>query len=280
MTNQEDKIWFITGASKGIGLELTKTLLKNGNKVVATSRNGKNIENKIGNSQNLLALTVDLASDTSVKYAVDKAIETYGKIDVVVNNAGYWTVGSMEEMSDKEFRQSVDINLFGTVNVIRSTMPYLRKQKSGHIINISSVAGYAGFASSASYTAAKFAVIGLSESLAQEVKPFNVKVTVVAPGVFRTNFLNTDSLQTAELLIEEYQTKEKIETWGQLNGNQSGDPAKLVQILTDITEVENPPLHLLLGPDAYQLVSERRKEEEQEFEHWKHMTLSTNFDEK
>ncbi|MFC2188244.1 SDR family NAD(P)-dependent oxidoreductase [Fulvivirgaceae bacterium LMO-SS25] len=280
MTNQKDKIWFITGASKGIGLELTKTLLANGNKVVATSRNAKSIEGEIGNSQNLLALSVDLASDTSVKNAIDKAIKTYGKIDVVVNNAGYWTVGSMEEMSDKEFRQSVDINLFGTVNVIRSVMPYLRKLKSGHIINISSVAGYAGFASSASYTAAKFAVIGLSESLAQEVNPFNIKVTVVSPGVFRTNFLNTGSLQTAENLIDEYQTKEKIGTWRQLNGNQSGDPAKLVQILMDITELENPPLHLLLGPDAYQLVSERRKAEEQEFEQWKHLTLSTNFDEK
>ena len=280
MTNQKDKVWFITGASKGIGLELTKTLLANGNKVVATSRNAKSIEDKIDNTQNLLALTVDLASDTSVKDAVDKAVETFGKLDVVVNNAGYWTVGSIEEMSDKEFRQSININLFGTVNVIRYAMPHLRKQKSGHIINISSVAGYAGSGSSGSYTASKFAVVGLSESLAQEVSPFNVKVTMVAPGVFRTNFLNTGSLQTAENLIDEYQTKEKIGTWGQLNGNQPGDPAKLVQILMDITELENPPLHLLLGPDAYQLVSERRKADEQEFEQWKHLTLSTNFDSK
>ena len=279
MTNQKDKIWFITGASKGMGFELTKTLLANGNKVVATSRNAKSIENKIDNSQNLLALTVDLSSDTSVKKAVDTAVEAFGKIDVVVNNAGYWIVGSVEEMSDKEFRNSVDINLFGTVNVIRAAMPHLRKQKSGHIINISSVAGYAGFASSGSYTASKFAVIGLSESLAQEAAPFNINITVVAPGVFRTNFLNTGSLQIAESLIDEYQTKEKTGTWEQLNGTQSGDPAKLVQILMDIAELENPPLHLLLGPDAYQLVSERRKADEQEFEQWKHLTLSTNFDE-
>lgn len=278
MTDQKDKVWLITGASKGMGLELTKTLLALGNKVIATSRNAESIENKIDNFQNLLALNVDLASHASVKNAVDKAVTHFGKIDVVVNNAGYWTIGSVEEMSDKEFRNSVDINLFGTVNIIRSAMPHLRKQKSGHIINISSVAGYAGFASSGSYTASKFAVIGLSESLAQEANPFNVKVTVVAPGIFRTNFLNTGSLQTAENLIDEYQTNDKMGTWGQLNGNQLGDPAKLVQILIDITTMENPPLHLLLGPDAYQLVTDRRKADEQEFEQWKHLTLSTNFD--
>jgi|SRR5690606_19335821 len=278
MKNQNGKVWFITGTSKGMGLELTKLLLSNGNKVAATSRDAQNIKNEIGKNPNLLALTVDITSDASVKKAIKETVDTFGRIDIVVNNAGYWIVGSMEETTNQEFRASLDVNLLGTVNVIRATLPYLRKQKSGHIINISSVAGYAGFASSGSYTASKFAVIGLSESLAEEVDAFNIKITVVAPGVFRTNFLNQGSLQTANNLIEEYGTKQKLETWEQYNGNQPGDPSKLVQILIDIIELEKPPLHLLLGTDAYQLVTEKRKSEHEEFEEWKHLTLSTNFD--
>lgn len=277
MEKQNNKVWFITGASKGIGLELTKLLLSKGNKVIATSRKASSIENQIGKNKNLLALTVDITSDKSVKEAIEKGITLFGNIDVVVNNAGYWTVGSMEEITDHEFRESLDVNLFATVNVIRSVMPYLRKQKNGHIINISSVAGYAGYAGSSSYTASKFAVIGLSESLAQEVDPFNIKVTVVAPGVFRTNFLNQDSLQITKNIIEEYNTQQKIETWKNFNGNQSGDPEKLVQIIFNITEMKTPPLHLLLGPDAYQLVSDKIKADQTEFEQWKHITVSTNF---
>tara|TARA_Y100001934_G_scaffold277645_1_gene376896 strand:+ start:261 stop:1103 length:843 start_codon:yes stop_codon:yes gene_type:complete len=278
MSDFKDAIWLITGASKGIGLELTEKMLTEGNRVVATSRNPESIKQRIGNHPNLLALKVDLASVNSVESAVNMAIETFGKIDVVVNNAGYWTVASLEETSDKEFRQSIDINLIGTVNVIRSVMPHMRRQKSGHVINISSVAGYAGFASSASYTAAKFAVIGLSESLAQEVGPFNIRVTVVAPGVFRTNFLNSGSLQTGKNFIEDYKTKEKLQLWEQLNGNQPGDPAKLVQILKDVPTMDEPPLHLLLGPDAYQLIVDKREADRKELEKYKHLTLSTDFD--
>lgn len=201
MRNQ--KVWFITGASKGLGLELTKLVLSQGNIVIATSRNIEDFKTSVTENQNnFLPLKVDITSDKEVKSAIKKSIEKFGIIDVVVNNAGYSLVGSMEEMTDVEFRKTVDVNLFGTVNIIRNVMPFLRQQQSGHIINIASNAGYVGFANATSYNAAKFAVIGLSEGLMQEVNPFGIKVTVVAPGQFRTNFMDKGSLTFAENRID------------------------------------------------------------------------------
>jgi short-subunit dehydrogenase len=157
-------------------------------------------------------------------------------------------------------------------------MPYLRLQQSGHIINISSNAGYVGFANATSYNASKFAIVGLSEALAQEVNAFGIKVTVVAPGQFRTNFMDKGSLTFAKNRIDVYGLDKAEKMWTQFSGQQTGDPAKLVKILTEIVTLENPPLHLLLGPDTYQLIKEHRENETQEFEAWKHLTLSTNFD--
>lgn len=277
MSNQ--KVWFITGASKGLGLALTKLSLANGDKVIATSRNVEDFKASITEHQeNFLSLKVDITSDEEVKNAVAKSIEKFGVLDVVVNNAGYSLVGSIEEMTDKEFRKTVDVNLFGTVNVIRNVMPYLRKQQSGHIINISSNAGYVGFGNAASYNASKFAVIGLSEALAEETKQFGIKVTVVAPGQFRTSFMNKGSMVFAKNRIDVYGLDKSEKMWTNYSGQQIGDPEKLVKILTGIVNNPNPPLHLLLGPDTYQLVMEHRERENQEFETWKHLTLSTNFD--
>jgi len=275
----DKKVWFITGASKGLGMELTKLLLTTGNKVAATSRTIEEFKKNItAHQENFLPLQVDLTSDESVKDAVKKAVERFGRLDVVVNNAGYSLVGSMEEITDQEFRQTIDVNLFGTVNVIRAVMPYLREQKSGHIINISSNAGYVGFANASSYNAAKFAVIGLSEALALETKPFGLQVTVVAPGQFRTNFMDTGSLTFAKNKIAEYQLEEAEKMWTQFSGQQQGDPRKLVHILADLAGNPKAPLHLLLGPDTYELVTEHREKEKQEIEDWKETTLSTNFD--
>ncbi|TDQ11886.1 SDR family NAD(P)-dependent oxidoreductase [Pedobacter metabolipauper] len=273
------KIWFITGASKGLGLVLTKLLLSRGDKVAATSRNAEEFSKSIQeHTENFLPLKVDLTSDESVGAAVGKTVERFGGLDVVVNNAGYSLVGSMEEMTDQEFRQTIDVNLFGTVNVIRAAIPYLRTQQSGHIINISSNAGYVGFANAASYNAAKFAVIGLSEALAEETKAFGIKVTVVAPGQFRTNFMDKGSLTFAKNRIDVYNLDAAEKMWTDFSGRQQGDPEKLVQILAGLVDHENPPLHLLLGPDTYQLVNEHREKEKQEIEAWKDVTLSTNFD--
>lgn len=277
MSNQ--KVWFITGASKGLGLALAKLALSNGDKVVATSRSIKELEEQISQpDENFLPLKVDLTSDKDVRHAIERSIAYFGKLDVIVNNAGYSLVGSMEEMSDQEFRATLDVNLFGTVNVIRNVMPSLRTQNSGHIINISSNAGYVGFANATSYNAAKFAVVGLSEGLAQEVSAFGIKVTLVAPGQFRTSFMEKGSMMYTKNRIDVYGLDKAEETWSSFSGQQIGDPEKLVRILTEVAAMENPPVRLLLGPDTYHLLKEHREKEATEFELWKHLTLSTNFD--
>lgn len=270
-------VWLVTGTSKGLGFHLTKLLLSLGHKVVATSRNIASLEKEItANRENFYPLALDITSDLDVKEAVNKVIAHFGRIDVVVNNAGYCLVGSVEEMTDDEFRSTMDVNLFGTVNIIRNVMPYLRNQRSGHIINISSNAGYVGFANAGSYNAAKFGVIGLSEALEQEVKPFDIKVTVVAPGQFRTEFMN--SIQYVQNRIDIYGVEQAQKMWSDFNGKQQGNPEKLAKALVEISEMEQPPLHLLLGPDTYDLVLQKRKREDREFEQWKDLTLSTDFD--
>lgn len=277
MSVKNQKVWFITGTSKGMGLHLTKLLLALGHKVIATSRNTDILIEEIKENQNnLYPLQLDITSDADVKQAIDAIVKKVGRIDVVVNNAGYSLVGSMEEMTDEEFRATMDVNLFGTVNILRNVMPYLRKQHSGHIINISSNAGYVGFEKATSYNAAKFGIIGLSEALHQELSNFGIKVTVVAPGQFRTAFM--DSINYVKNRIDIYGIDEAEKAWSQYSGQQPGDPEKLVKILVKITEMDQPPLHLLLGPDTYELVTAKRKAEDAEFEQWKHLTLSTNFD--
>lgn len=195
---------------------------------------------------------------------------------MVVNNAGYCLVGSIEESTDAEFRATIDVNLFGTINVIRNVMPHMRKRKSGHIINISSVAGYSGFANAASYNAAKFAVIGLTEGFAKEAEPFGIKATVIAPGQFRTNFM--DSLHYADDKIDLYGTAESKKAWQSFSGKQAGDPAKLAAIIAKVGTMDNPPLHLLAGTDAYDDVVAKREAELEEIKKWKSLTLSTDFD--
>lgn len=277
MSNQ--KVWFITGASKGMGLEVTKAVLANGDKVVATSRNRGELIKNIGEAtENYLPLQLDITNDAEVKEAITVSIERFGKLDVVLNNAGYYLVGSLEEVSDEEFRKTIDVNVFGTVNVIRNVMPHLRQQKSGHIINISSNMGYMGFANTGSYNAAKFAVIGLSEALAQEAKQFNISTTVVAPGMFRTSFMSDSTLTVAKHRIDAYGVNYHVEKLNSFNGNQPGDPAKLAKVLIEVSQMAEPPIHLLLGPDSYHSVIEQRKKEAEEIEQWKDITLSTNFD--
>ena len=233
-----------------MGLALTKRLLSTGNNVAATTRDTAVLLDSLTGEQTdkLLVLSVDLTSDASVNEAIRQTIDRFGKLDVVVNNAGYSLVGSMEETSDAEFRQTVDVNLFGPVNVIRATMPYFRAQGSGHFINISSNAGYVGFANAASYNAAKFALIGISEALAEEAKPFGIKVTVVAPGQFRTNFMEKGSMTFAKNKIDVYGLAKAEEMWRSFSGSQAGDPEKLVGVLIDIAHSPAPRYTCCWGP--------------------------------
>ena len=186
----KQKVWFITGSSKGMGLEITKAVLNNGDKVIATTRDSETLSEEVPNYKgNVLLLKLDITKEKDVDHAISKSIEKFGQIDVVVNNAGYNLLGNVEELSDAEFKETMNVNVFGLANIIRKVLPHLRRQKSGHIINTSSMMGYTSYPGNGSYSASKYAVIGLSEALAQEVAPFGIKVTILAPGSFRTNFM-------------------------------------------------------------------------------------------
>jgi len=278
MNKSKEKVWFITGASKGFGLALAKLLLAEGHKVAATSRHKKNIEAEIGRERDgILALTVDLTDEGDVLGAIEETISYFGRIDVVVNNAGYMLLGSLEEVSAAEFEESMNLNVFAFLNVIRNVMPHFRKQKSGHIFNYSSSAGYGGDACAGSYNAVKSAVIGLSEALAKEVAPFNVKVTIVSPGLFRTNFLAGGSFAAAGHRIDDYPTKGLIDAMNNYNGKQPGNPDKLARIVADSAKMDNPPMHLVLGEDAFGRVTGYYQRQLEELERNKVTSLSTNF---
>ncbi|NIJ54066.1 oxidoreductase [Dyadobacter arcticus] len=280
MENQ--KVWFVTGASKGLGLVLVQKLLANGLKVAATSRNMTDLHQAVSGQTDLfLPLQVDLKNESSVQQAIEKTVATFGNIDIVVNNAGYGLTGSIEELTDSETRENFEVNVFGTLNVIRKAMPYLREQKSGHIFNISSIGGFTGdFPGFAIYCATKFAVVGLTESLAAEVKSFGIKVTVVEPGYFRTNFLTSGSLGTPKNEIAEYKEVREVQNAHQqdINGNQPGDPAKAADVLIRIASEANPPLNLFLGQDAYDLAQAKIEAVGKELENWKEVTISTGFE--
>lgn len=277
------KVWFITGASKGFGLSLVNQLMAAGNPVAATSRDVAELRRSVGTeSANFLPLTVDLATETSVGEAIQATIAQFGRIDVVVNNAGYGQLGSLEELTDSEARANFEINVFGTLNVIRQVMPHLRKQQSGHILNLSSIAGITGnFPGWGIYCATKFAVEGLSESLSAEVAPFGVKVTIVEPGYFRTEFLSSGSLRVPEGQLEEYGLVRQSEAMhqGQIKGNQPGDPEKAVAAMIQVTDAPNPPLHLFLGQDAYDMTYGKIQALQSDLENWKAVTTATGFDE-
>ena len=279
--DKQQKVWYITGASKGLGLSLVKQLLTAGHKVAATSRNIDDLKKAVGEDlPNFLPLPVNLKEETSVKASVDLTVATFGKLDVVVNNAGYGLVGSLEELSDKESRENFEVNVFGTLNVIRMAMPYLRAQESGHIFNIASIGGFYGdFPGFGIYCATKFAVNGLTESLAAEVKSFGVKVTVVEPGYFRTNFLTSGSLGLPQNEIAEYKEVREMLNAHQfdINGNQPGDPEKAAEALIRISEEANPPLNLFLGQDAYDLAQAKIESITGDLETWKQLTISTGF---
>ncbi|GAB3890687.1 oxidoreductase [Spirosoma agri] len=281
MDTTTKKVWFVTGASKGLGLILVQKLLQNGYAVAATSRNKQELIDAVGDTNApFLPLAVNLTDETSVRQAIDATIHTLGGLDVVVNNAGYGLTGSLEELTDLEARQNFDINVFGSLNVIRQAMPFLRKQNAGHILNISSIGGFYGnFPGWGIYCATKFAVEGFSESLAAEVNAFGVHVTIVAPGYFRTNFLSAGSFALPITQLDAYKEVRESQQFHQqvMDGNQPGDPEKAADAMIQITTESNPPLHLFLGQDAYDMANAKLNDVHNELEQWKALTVSTGF---
>lgn len=282
MMKAQEKVWYVTGASKGLGLSLVKQLLAAGNKVAATSRNLSDLEAAVGEAgPNFLPLSVDLTNEVSVQSSFDAVAAAFGRVDVVVNNAGYGLLGSLEELSDQESRANFEVNVFGTLNVIRSVMPQLRKQQSGHIFNIASIGGfYGGFPGFGIYCATKFAVVGLSESLAAEVKSFGVSVTAVQPGYFRTNFLSSGSFAVPENQIAEYAEVRASQEAHQsgIDGNQPGDPEKAASVMIAMANEENPALHLFLGRDAYDMADKKILLVQNDMDKWEDLATATGFD--
>jgi NAD(P)-dependent dehydrogenase (short-subunit alcohol dehydrogenase family) len=276
---ENNKVWLVTGASKGLGLALVKKLLSEGYKVAATSRNLSDLNKAVDvHNEQFLPLAVNLTNEDSVQEAVELTVKTFGKIDVVVNNAGYGLLGGIEELTDREARDNFEVNVFGSLNVIRKALPYLRAQKSGHILNVSSIGGFTGaFAGGGIYCATKFAVNGFSETLSAEVAPFGIKVTIVQPGYFRTNFLSAGSLAVPQNQIADYQNVRDTVNFHQndMDQQQAGDPEKAAAAMISITNEANPPLNLFLGEDAFGLAEKKLAFVQNELQTWKELTLST-----
>lgn len=275
------KVWLVTGASKGLGLILVKKLLQAGYQVAATSRNITDLGKEIGEkSANFLPLQVDLVNEQSVAKAIAETITAFGKIDTVVNNAGYGQLGTLEELSDEESRKNFDVNVFGSLNVIRHIMPHFRANKSGQIFSISSIGGFMGaFAGWGVYCATKFAVAGFTEALAAEAKSHGISATVVYPGYFRTNFLVKGSLALPQNPIADYKEARESELMHeqQIAGNQPGDPEKAADVLIAVAKSTNPPVHLFLGQDAYNMANAKLDLIQNDLNTYKVLGTSTDF---
>ncbi|MFF4836670.1 SDR family NAD(P)-dependent oxidoreductase [Streptomyces sp. NPDC001315] len=245
------KTWLITGSSRGLGRAIAEAVLADGHNLVATARRTGSLNDLVDKYGNQVRLaTLDVTDADAARRAVQTAVEAFGRLDVVVNNAGYADMAPIEDMSDQAFRDQIDANLYGVVNVTRAALPVLREQGSGHIIQVSSVGGRVGGPGLGAYQAAKWAVGGFSEVLAKEVAHLGIKVTVAEPGAMRTDWAG--SSMTTPPVSEPYRAvvEPAIARQRASDGNQTGDPARVARILLDITEAEEPPLHLLLGKDA------------------------------
>lgn len=248
MTQKNNQVWFITGANKGLGAAIAKEALDRGYKVVATARKPEGMEKTLGNSPNLLTVKLDITNDEQVQSSVDAALERFGRIDVLVNSAGYGLLGYFEEISEKLIRQHIETNVLGTMKITRAVLPIMRKQGSSWIIVVSSTSGIRAVEGNSVYSASKFALEGWTEGMSIDLKPFGIRCMIVEPGAFRTDFFNENtSLTVSDIEIDDYkQKREKLHdnavSWHQ---KQPGDPAKLAKALMTAINAPNPPLRLL-----------------------------------
>jgi NAD(P)-dependent dehydrogenase (short-subunit alcohol dehydrogenase family) len=274
------KVWFITGASRGFGLLIAQDALARGDQVVATARNPQSVTDALGHHPNLLALRLDVAQEAPAALAAHAAIERFGRIDVLVNNAGYGLLASVEEATDAEIRAQYDTNVFGLLNVTRAVLPHMRARRAGHIINISSVGGYKSYPGWGIYASTKFAVEGLTESLAMELAPLGIYATTVEPGFFRTDFLDPSSMKSASQPIAEYAATvgEMRTLMAGVNHRQPGDPRKLSQAILKLADAPQPPVRLPLGSDTVAGIREKNAFVEQELAQWFDVATSTDHD--
>jgi NAD(P)-dependent dehydrogenase (short-subunit alcohol dehydrogenase family) len=256
------KVVLVTGAGRGMGVDIARAALGAGHRVVATARNAQKVTEALGSHDDLLAVALDVTDSASVQTAVDAAVERFGRIDVLVNNAGNFYAGFFEEISPEDFRAQVDTNLFGPLNVTRAVLPVMRAQRSGLVVTISSTAGLIGQEFCTAYAASKFALEGFMESLTPEVAPYGIHTMVVEPGFFRTELLTPESMSYAQPSIADYaeRTEQTVTAWNGMNGQQGGDPAKLAQALIGLATSDQPPVRWVAGADAVAGVEQKAKD--------------------
>ncbi len=274
------RVWLITGASRGFGRILVSAALAAGDQVIATARDPLHVSEAFPEAgDSLLSVALDVTDSTQAEDAVRLAIERFGRIDVVVNNAGYGHFGSIEETPESDVRALFDTNVFGLLTVTRAVLPTLRSQRSGHIINFSSSAGFATSAGRGLYSASKFAVEGITEALHAELAPLGIRVSVIEPGSFRTEFLSTGSRGVTPVTIEDYAPTVGILIDGVQSGDgkQPGDPDKAIAAIVRLIDADEPPLRLTLGSDAVALVEGKLESVRRDLDAWRHVSLSTDF---
>ncbi len=273
------RVWFITGASRGFGALIAEAALQAGDAVVATARDPNTVIARLGARDRLLATRLDVTNEAEAHEAAGQAVKMFGRIDILVNNAGYGLLGAIEEASAAETTKLFGTNVFGLLGVTRAVLPHMRRQRAGHIINVSSVGGYTGYPGWGVYGATKFAVEGISEALAGEVAPLGIKVTVVEPGFFRTDFLDESSLARTAQHIDDYResvgkTRSHAED---VNHGQRGDPRKLASAFIALANAKNPPLRLPLGSDTVERIEAKNAFVARELGEWREVATSTDF---
>jgi NAD(P)-dependent dehydrogenase (short-subunit alcohol dehydrogenase family) len=280
MTRSDIPVWFITGCSTGLGRAVATHVLRRGHRAVVTARNPDAVQDLVAeHGDRALAVALDVTDPASIATAVEQAGTVYGRIDVLVNNAGYGYLAAVEEGEDADVRMLFDTNVFGVVAVTKAVLPGMRARRAGHVVNVSSAGGLAAFGATGYYHATKFAVEGLSESLAAEVAPLGIKVTIVEPGAFRTNWSGPSMRQSA-VRIDDYEAtagQRRERTLGTYGG-QPGDPAKAAEAIAAVVASEQPPLRLLLGTDALGVAQGKLAALQRDFDAWKGLTLSTDIE--
>ena len=277
--NKNSLVWLITGTSQGFGHELVNAALRRGDSVIATSRHPEKVAATFkGAGKRLLAVSMDLNDPAQISEVVQKAIDQFGRVDVLVNNAGYGIIGAVEEASDAEVVRAHEVNVFGLLRVTRAILPHFRERRRGHVVNLSSIGGLVGLPGFGIYNATKFAVEGLSEALATEVAPLGISVTIVEPGPFRTDFLASSLAVTEKTLADYADTAGKTRAGAtERNGNQPGDPVRAAEAIIQAVTSEHPPLHLLLGRFAYERATAKLDSLRKEFEAWREVTIGADF---
>jgi NADP-dependent 3-hydroxy acid dehydrogenase YdfG len=281
MAQPNQRVWFITGASTGFGRLLAEEVLKAGGKVVATARKLDNVADlEARYPQKAMALALDVTDAGQVDSAVTQAFAKFGQVDVLVNNAGYGVAGAIEEVSEAEFMPMFETNVFGLLQVTRAFLPHLRKQRSGHILNLSSIGGVVGGPGIGFYNATKFAVEGISEALAAELAPLGIRVTIIEPGPFRTDFLGRSGVLAATRIADYDNTAGNMRKYfAENDGKQRGDPLRAVHAMMQVVESPEPPLRLLLGASALQRLRSKLSNWEKEIAAWEPVTVGADFPE-